>query len=297
MLRIPACCIGVGLICLALLGGCGGPATTPAPAAAQPTSAPAVTQPTTAPAAVAALPAQVQPKPALVPEPAKPAEKAAAPPPPQLILATAPLRDTESRPLRTPAATAGAPQPVTSPSAPSPRPSSDGRAGLNPVANPPPTQVPATFGDCPNAWAVSPALEPPGSICPDAPLRGRGSEQHFERGLVLSVPGGFYALSTSASGLRTSSYIKDPADRHELDPGATLVPPHGFYAPAASLVGLWRSDALLRRQLGWAVTRAINYDTVVQSDGLPDGTTVYVKASDGGVWQLSPGNSGWFHSP
>jgi hypothetical protein len=81
----------------------------------------------------------------------------------------------------------------------------------------------------------------------------------------------------------------------ESDPG--IVPPVGLYQPVRGFGLVWREEPGVRDRLGWAVDREVGYPTAIQRTSRYKYNATYVKALDGGVWELGPEGSKWRHIP
>jgi len=75
------------------------------------------------------------------------------------------------------------------------------------------------------------------------------------------------------------------------------VPPVGLYQPVRGFGLVWREEPGVRDRLGWAVDREVGYPTAIQRTSWYKYNATYVKALDGGVWELGPERSKWRHIP
>ena len=89
----------------------------------------------------------------------------------------------------------------------------------------------------------------------------------------------------------------DEWDEGEPESDPSIVPPPGLYQPARGFGLVWREKAGVRDRLGWALGEEAGYPTAIQRTSRPKYNVTYVKALDGGVWELGPEGSEWSHIP
>jgi hypothetical protein len=148
---------------------------------------------------------------------------------------------------------------------------------------------------CPDEWFFSPAPE----ICPAGPaIISEGAEEHFERGTMLWVGAEdrIYVLFDDEQHTRWSAY-SDQWDGGEPTVDPDIEPPSGLRQPARGFGLLWREEPSVRERLGWAVDEERGYETAVQHSSHVRYPVLYVRALDGGVWQLGPNGSAWEYVP
>jgi len=148
---------------------------------------------------------------------------------------------------------------------------------------------------CPDAWFFS----PPPEGCPAQPaVRTDGAEQRFQHGLMLwnRTEGRIYVLYDDGRQPAWDIY-KDEWDESKSASDPELVPPSGLYQPERGFGWLWRSRPDIRDRLGWASSTEQGYSTAVQSTSRPKNNTIYIRALDGGVWELLPERNTWRHIP
>ena len=76
------------------------------------------------------------------------------------------------------------------------------------------------------------------------------------------------------------------------------MPPAGLYQPVRGFGLVWREETGVRDRLGWALGEEAGYPTAIQhTSSRPKYNVTYVKAPDGGVWELGPELSKWRHIP
>jgi len=148
---------------------------------------------------------------------------------------------------------------------------------------------------CPDEWFFSPAPDE----CPSGPaLRSDGAEQHFEHGVMLWVGAEDRIYVLFEDGVDPEWYAFadewDPGEP-ESDPG--LVPPTGHYQPVRGFGLVWREQTGVRDRLGWAVEEEVGYETAVQRTARFKYNLLYIRARDGGAWELGPEMSEWRHIP
>lgn len=146
---------------------------------------------------------------------------------------------------------------------------------------------------CPDAWFFSPAPDE----CPSSPpILTNGAEEHFERGVMLwnRAEDRIYVLFDDGGYTAWKAFVDqweegDP----ESDPG--IAPPAGLYQPVRGFGLVWREEPGVRDRLGWAVDTEVGYPTAIQRTSRFKYNDTYVKALDGGVWELKPEGSRWCH--
>jgi hypothetical protein len=146
---------------------------------------------------------------------------------------------------------------------------------------------------CPDAWFFSPTPD----ICPAGPaVFTGGAQQQFEHGVMLWVQAEdrIYVLFDDGQHPRWSAYA-DEWDEGEpaVDPG--IEPPPGLQQPVRGFGLLWRREPTVRQRLGWATDQEHGYETAVQRSSHYRYPNLYIRALDGGVWQLGPNGSAWDH--
>lgn len=144
---------------------------------------------------------------------------------------------------------------------------------------------------CPDAWFFSPAPD----ICPASPaLVTEGAEEPFERGTMLWVKAQdrIYVLFDDGQQPRWSAY-EDEWDEGEPTMDPAIEPPPGFHQPVRGFGLVWREQSTVRERLGWAVDQERGYETMVQRTSHVRYPVLYIRALDGGVWELGPNGSSW----
>jgi hypothetical protein len=148
---------------------------------------------------------------------------------------------------------------------------------------------------CPDAWFFS----PPPEECPSGPpILTDGAEQHFEHGLMLwnKAEGWIYVLFDDGLQPAVRTFLDEwDEGEMEFDPG--IVPPAGFYQPVRGFGLVWREEPGVRERLGWAVDKEQGYRTAIQRTSRYKYNVTYIRALDGGVWELGPEGSKWQHIP
>jgi hypothetical protein len=148
---------------------------------------------------------------------------------------------------------------------------------------------------CPDRWFFSPAPD----ICPIGPaIITDGAEQHFERGTMLwvSAEDRIYVLFDDGQLPRWSAY-SDEWDEGEPPKDEGIEPPPGLQQPVRGFGLIWREESTVRERLGWAVDAERGYETALQWSSHVRYPVLYIRALDGGVWELGPNGSAWMHLP
>lgn len=136
-------------------------------------------------------------------------------------------------------------------------------------------------------------------ICPyEAALVGPGAEQHFQRGVMLWVApeDRIYVLFDDGQSPRWTSY-QDTWDESQpvLDP--SIEPPVDLQQPVRGFGRVWREASGVRDRLGWATGEERGYQTAQQRTSHYRYPVLYIRALDGGVWQLGPNGGSWTFLP
>jgi hypothetical protein len=148
---------------------------------------------------------------------------------------------------------------------------------------------------CPDEWFFSPAPD----ICPAGPaIVTAGAEEHFERGTMLWVGAEdrIYVLYDDGGQLQWYAY-SDEWDEGEPTIDPEIEPPPGYQQPVRGFGLVWRAEPSVRERLGWAVDQERGYETAVQRSSHARYPVLYIRALDGGVWQLGANGSAWEYFP
>jgi hypothetical protein len=89
----------------------------------------------------------------------------------------------------------------------------------------------------------------------------------------------------------------DKWDEGQPESDPSIVPPAGLYQPVRGFGLVWREEPGVRDRLGWAVDEEQGYPTAIQRTSRYKYNVTYIKALDGGVWELGPEGSEWQHIP
>jgi len=148
---------------------------------------------------------------------------------------------------------------------------------------------------CPDVWFFSPAPDE----CPiSPPILTDGAEQHFEHGLMLWIKAEDRIYALFDDGLQPAfKVLMDEWDESKPESDPSIVPPAGLYQPVRGFGLVWREEPGVRDRLGWAVDEEAGYPTAVQRTSRYKYNVTYIKALDGGVWELGPELSEWSHIP
>jgi len=148
---------------------------------------------------------------------------------------------------------------------------------------------------CPDTWFFSPAPDE----CPSSPpILTDGGEQHFEHGLMLWIKAEDEIWVLFDDGAQPAwNSLMDVWDESKPESDPSIVPPVGLYQPVRGFGLVWREEPGVRDRLGWAVDREVGYPTAIQRTSWYKYNATYVKALDGGVWELGPERSKWRHIP
>ena len=136
-------------------------------------------------------------------------------------------------------------------------------------------------------------------ICPyEEALAGPGAEQHFERGVMLWMgpENRIYVLFDDAQSPRWTAYA-DEWDQGDPASDPSLNPPAGLQQPVRGFGLLWREQTGVRDRLGWATGPEHGYETALQRTSHYRYPVLYIRALDGGVWQLGPNGGSWTFLP
>jgi len=104
---------------------------------------------------------------------------------------------------------------------------------------------------------------------------------------VLYSDGGYPRWSTFVDNWQEGNAVSDP----------DIVPPDGLYQPVRGFGLVWRASSSVRERLGWAVNQEAGYATEMQRTSRFKYNVTYIRALDGGVWELGPEGSAWRHIP
>jgi hypothetical protein len=132
-------------------------------------------------------------------------------------------------------------------------------------------------------------------ICPyEEPLVGPGAEQRFQRGVMLWVgpEDRIYVLFDDAQSPRWTSY-QDTWDEGQPTKDPSIEPPAGLQQPVRGFGLIWREESGVRDRLGWATGEELGYQTALQRTSHYRYPVLYIRALDGGVWQLGPNGGSW----
>jgi hypothetical protein len=149
---------------------------------------------------------------------------------------------------------------------------------------------------CPDTWFFSPAPD----ICPAGPpLVSDGAEQHFERGVMLwnRAERRIYVLFNDTGYTTAWRAYTDTWEEGDPESDPSIVPPEGLYQPIRGFGRVWREEPHVRDRLGWALAPEVGYETALQTTSHFKYRTLYIRAHDGGVWELGPEGSAWQHIP
>ena len=136
-------------------------------------------------------------------------------------------------------------------------------------------------------------------ICPfEEALTGPGAEQHFERGVMLWVgpEDRVYVLFDDAQGPLWTAFA-DEWNQGEPASDPALDPPAGLQQPVRGFGLVWREEPHVRARLGWATAPEQAYETALQRTSHYRYPVLYIRALDGGVWQLGPNGGSWTFLP
>ncbi len=145
---------------------------------------------------------------------------------------------------------------------------------------------------CPFTWFFAGAPE----ICPAAaPLTSAAAEQSFEHGVMIWVEAeaAIYVLADAPGMIPNWRRYADAWQEGDAPDDAALSPPAGLYQPQRGFGLVWREEAGVREQLGWATAPEVGFTTTVQRTSYVKYNHTYIQAADGGIWHLQPEGSGW----
>ena len=132
--------------------------------------------------------------------------------------------------------------------------------------------------------------------CPTgAAIIADGAEEHFERGTMLwnRAEDRIYVLYDDGLYPSWESYVDEWEEGNMplVDPGPSA--PHGVQKPVCGFGWVWLTKPGVSNRIGWAVDAEQGCQTAIQRS--PNAT--YIRALNGGVWTLEPGNNEWRHVP
>lgn len=140
---------------------------------------------------------------------------------------------------------------------------------------------------CSETWFFSPAP----SGCPsEAATLSLHVAQNFEGGQMIWIQGNrnIYVLFSDTTQPQWQLYVDQWEEGQPVnDPG--LVPPAGLIQPVRGFGLVWRNQPNVRDRLGWATSPELSYDGALQDAG----SSVYVRAQQGGILQLESGGRAW----
>lgn len=134
-------------------------------------------------------------------------------------------------------------------------------------ADPSPTPVPTnTKNGCEYTYFFDPA---PG-LCPiTEPVVSVAAEQPFENGVMiwLEATDSIYVFTKDQRWRRFDDTWSE--EQAESDP--TIIPPDGRYQPIRGFGKIWRTNPVVRDQLGWAVGVELGFESKIQDQVTPSG--------------------------
>ena len=168
-----------------------------------------------------------------------------------------------------------------------------------PTTSPTPIVFPTTFSvgtlgvvtiSCPFSWFFAPA--PTG--CPTMnPITTSLVFQEFEQGKMiwLGAERVILVLLNTPSSLGWGAYPDGFVEGMPID-DPNLVPPAGMLQPVRGFGLLWRTDSVIRNQIGWAIGQEQGYTGFSQIDNITG--TRYVQGPDGIIYVLSGTQGIWW---
>lgn len=140
-----------------------------------------------------------------------------------------------------------------------------------------------TTEPCPYSYFFEPA--PAG--CPlDEPTLSAAAEQPFENGLMiwLEATDSVYVFYRDQSWQR----FDDDWSEDQLESDPAIVPPDGLYQPVRGFGKVWRENASVRQELGWALGPELGFDSMIQSQeaGSEGAEIVFLLTFNGQVFAL-----------
>jgi hypothetical protein len=106
-------------------------------------------------------------------------------------------------------------------------------------------------------------FEPAPAGCPlDEPTISAAAEQPFENGLMiwLEATDSVYVFYRDQSWQR----FDDDWSEDQLESDPSIVPPEGFYQPIRGFGKVWRENASVRGELGWALSPELAFESKIQ---------------------------------
>lgn len=145
---------------------------------------------------------------------------------------------------------------------------------------------------CAHEWFFEPAPE----ACPAGPeVNGPQIEQVFEGGRMIYVEAEDQVYVLFADGLSPAwtSFQNRYVPGETPDEDENFVPPPDRFEPTRILGVIWRASDPVRNRLALGLAPETAYEGAIQSDGDPNGETIYIRSADGSVIQLDPGGESW----
>jgi hypothetical protein len=152
---------------------------------------------------------------------------------------------------------------------------------------------------CAHEWAPPLAENPPVDGCPSAAQFGPAAQQSFENGFMIWFGPSdtiFVMYNEGQLGAqRPFDTFEDTFEEGDPESDPDIVPPDGLYQPVRGFGLIWRSNPVIREQLGWATAPEAGFETWLQFysaramhasanaiQGIDD--MIYVLENVGGTW-------------
>jgi len=132
-------------------------------------------------------------------------------------------------------------------------------------------------------------FEPSPDVCPSsAPQYSAAAEQPFERGFMIWLETANEIIVFDWDGRWQRFEDTFVEGQQENDPD--LVAPAGLYQPVRGFGKVWRENAQVKEQLGWALGRELGYESAFQEqqDEVEELTISFIRAFNGQILALTP---------
>jgi len=135
----------------------------------------------------------------------------------------------------------------------------------------------------------------PEDLCPTAPIVSWAAEQSFEHGTMIWVEteSAIYVLYDDVGASPKWDRFEDTWTDDEPESDPNLQPPEGRQQPIRGFGKIWRENAYVRENLGWAIEPEHGLNTIIQRTTRYKYNAWYLLGRDHRVWYLGPERSSW----
>jgi hypothetical protein len=144
---------------------------------------------------------------------------------------------------------------------------------------------------CSETWFFEP--QPEG--CPSSPpIPSAEVQQTFERGSMIWVQSQARIYVLFNDGQKPAwAYFPDEFSEGQPESDPAFAPPQGLFQPIRGFGLVWRTRPGIRDRLGWATSTEMPSDGMLQGDATVEGGVMYIRATDGAIFQLSDRGANW----